>query len=51
VIAAFRFQATLPSLALALRMYRDPTREPGLVQQINPRHPAFCPSSFHALAI
>lgn len=51
VIASFRFQAALPSLALALRMYRDPTREPGLVQQINPRHPAFCPSSFHALAI
>ena len=51
VIASFRFQASLPSLALALRVYRDPAREPGLVQQIAPRHPAFMPTAFSALAI
>lgn len=50
VIATFRFQASLPSLVLANRIYRDPTREPGLVQQINPIHPAFCPTTFQALA-
>jgi prophage DNA circulation protein len=51
VIAWFRFQVSLPSLALAERIYRDATREPGLTQQINPRHPAFCPLSFQALAV
>lgn len=49
-IATFKFQAALPSLVLANRIYRDPTREPGLVQQIAPRHPAFCPTTFQALA-
>lgn len=50
VIATFNFQAALPSLVLANRIYRDPTREPGLAQQINPIHPAFCPTTFQALA-
>ncbi|TCK36730.1 prophage DNA circulation protein [Paraburkholderia sp. BL8N3] len=50
VIANFSFQASLPSLALANRIYRDAAREPGLVQQIDPRHPAFCPTAFKALA-
>lgn len=49
-IATFQYQASLPSLVLANRIYRDPTREPGLVQQINPIHPAFCPLVFQALA-
>ncbi|BCF96638.1 hypothetical protein PPGU19_012070 [Paraburkholderia sp. PGU19] len=49
-IATFSFNATLPSLVLANRIYRDPTREPQLVQQINPRHPAFCPTTFQALS-
>jgi prophage DNA circulation protein len=49
-IATFTFQASLPSLVLANRIYRDPTREPGLVQQVNPIHPAFMPTSFQALA-
>jgi prophage DNA circulation protein len=49
-VATFTFNATLPSLALANRIYRDPTREPQLVQQINPRHPAFCPTTFQALS-
>lgn len=49
-IAKYTFQAALPSLALAERIYRDASREPGLVQQAAPRHPAFCPLSFNALA-
>jgi prophage DNA circulation protein len=49
-IAGFSFQASLPSLVLANRIYRDATREPGLVQQANPVHPAFMPRTFQALA-
>ncbi|WP_433693209.1 DNA circularization protein [Paraburkholderia phenoliruptrix] len=49
-VSAFSFNAPLPSLMLANRIYRDPTREQQLVQQINPRHPAFCPTSFQALS-
>lgn len=49
-VSTFTFNASLPSLALANRIYRDPTREPQLVQQINPRHPAFCPTTFEALS-
>lgn len=49
-ISTFSFQASLPSLVLATRIYRDPSREPELVQQIAPIHPAFCPTTFDALA-
>jgi prophage DNA circulation protein len=49
-IATFKFQAALPSLVLANRIYRDPTREAQLVQQVVPRHPAFMPTTFQALA-
>lgn len=49
-ISTFTFQAALPSLALSQRIYRDPTREAGLVQQASPRHPAFMPTSFQALS-
>lgn len=49
-ISTFTFQASMPSLALAQRIYRDPTQEPTLVQQVNPVHPAFMPVSFAALA-
>ncbi|MFM0243781.1 DNA circularization protein [Paraburkholderia sediminicola] len=49
-IETFTFQASLPSLALAQRIYRDPTQEPALVQQAAPRHPAFMPTVFQALA-
>jgi len=48
-ISTFTFQASLPSLALAQRIYRDPTQEPALVQQVSPIHPAFMPTSFQAL--
>lgn len=49
-IAAFEFQAAMPSLVLANRIYRDPSRADDLVRQIRPIHPAFCPRSFQALA-
>lgn len=49
-ISTFTFQASLPSLVLAQRIYRDPTQEPALVQQVSPIHPAFMPTSFSALA-
>ncbi|WP_175829722.1 DNA circularization protein [Burkholderia cepacia] len=48
--ATFSFNAPLPSLVLAQRIYDDVTREPQLLQQMNPIHPAFCPASFQALA-
>ncbi|KHJ62341.1 DNA circularization protein [Burkholderia glumae] len=48
--AAFSFNATLPSLVLAQRIYNDVSREPQLLQQINPIHPAFCSTTFQALA-
>ncbi|MGU7784879.1 DNA circularization protein [Burkholderia sp. PU8-34] len=46
----FNFNAPLPALVLANRIYRDPTRSDGLVQQSNAVHPAFLPTSFQALA-
>ncbi len=49
-LASFSFNATLPSLVLAARIYDDVAREPQLLQQINPIHPAFCPTAFQALA-
>ncbi|WP_205191281.1 DNA circularization protein [Burkholderia sp. LMG 13014] len=48
--ATFSFNTTLPSLVLAQRIYNDVTREPQLLQQIDPIHPAFCPTAFQALA-
>ena len=48
--ASFSFNAPLPSLVLAKRIYDDVTREPQLLQQIDPIHPAFCPIAFQALA-
>ncbi|MBR7961253.1 DNA circularization N-terminal domain-containing protein [Burkholderia vietnamiensis] len=49
-IATFRFGASLPSLALANRMYRDSTRSDELVAQADPVHPAFMPMQFNALS-
>lgn len=46
----FSFNAPLPALALANRIYRDATRSDGLVQQADAVHPAFLPTSFSALA-
>ncbi|MER0046504.1 DNA circularization N-terminal domain-containing protein [Pectobacterium odoriferum] len=40
---------TLPSLTLANRIYQDATRSDELIQETNPRHPAFMPTTFTAL--
>lgn len=42
--------ASVPSLFLAQKLYRDPTREPELTRRANPRHPAFMPLAFEALS-
>jgi len=49
-LATFSFNAPLPSLVLAQRIYNDSRREPQFLQQVDPIHPAFCPISFQALA-
>jgi prophage DNA circulation protein len=40
----------LPDVALAMKLYGDPTRADGLVTQANPHHPLFMPNDFLALA-
>lgn len=49
-IATFSFNAPLPVLVLANRIYRDASRETQLVLQVQPIHPAFMPPTFKALA-
>jgi prophage DNA circulation protein len=49
-IKTFAFSASLPSLTLANRMYRDSSRADELVVQADPIHPAFFPQEFSALA-
>lgn len=49
-IASFSFNAPLPAIVIALRLYRDPSRDAELVTQANPVHPLFMPLSFQALA-
>lgn len=49
-IQTFTMSASLPSLALAQRLYRDPSRADELEIQIDPVHPLFCPATFKALA-
>ncbi|MTK12708.1 MAG: multidrug DMT transporter [Clostridiaceae bacterium] len=42
--------ASLPAPVLAQRLYRDGKRSDELVGEANPRHPAFMPTKFRALA-
>jgi prophage DNA circulation protein len=49
-VATFKFNAPLPALVLANRIYRDAARADQLVQQIDPIHPAFCPKQFQAVS-
>jgi prophage DNA circulation protein len=50
-IASFTFGQPLPSLFLAQRLYRDPTRADQLVGQVPTcEHPLFMPTTFQALA-
>lgn len=46
----FQFGASLPSLALAQRLYQDAGRSDELVSEAIPIHPAFMPVRFRALA-
>ncbi|KWH52569.1 DNA circularization protein [Burkholderia cepacia] len=49
-IKTFTIPEPVPSLAVATRIYRDPTRADELVSQADPVHPAFMPTMFKALA-
>ncbi|UEP42985.1 DNA circularization protein [Burkholderia sp. B21-005] len=49
-IKTFEVAQPMPSLALATRIYRDPTRADELVSEADPVHPAFFPTTFKALA-
>jgi prophage DNA circulation protein len=44
------FNATMPALVLAHRIYDDVTRVDQLMQQAQPIHPLFMPTTFQALA-
>lgn len=46
----FTFNASLPSLALAQRLYQDAGRNDELTIEADPPHPAFMPLQFPALA-
>ncbi|MFV3377325.1 DNA circularization protein [Pseudomonas sp. NY11226] len=48
-LQTYSFNAALPSLVLANRLYQDANRSAELVSQANPIHPAFMPTSFRAL--
>lgn len=49
-VETFAFNASLPSLVLAQRLYQDPSRADELVQEAAPVHPAFMPTRFKALS-
>jgi prophage DNA circulation protein len=49
-LATMTYAASLPSLTLAHRIYADASRVDQLVQQVDPIHPLFMPTSFQALA-
>ncbi|MBW9336194.1 hypothetical protein FEE59_22000 [Herbaspirillum sp. RU 5E] len=49
-MAEFSFSAPMNALALAQRLYRDPSRATELILQAAPVHPAFMPQEFRALS-
>ncbi|WP_168793603.1 DNA circularization protein [Paraburkholderia aromaticivorans] len=49
-LQTMRFNAPMPALVLAHRIYDDVTRVDQLVQQVQPIHPLFMPMTFQALA-
>ena len=49
-LETFTFRTPLPALVLANRLYQDAGRTDELVQQANPIHPAFMPTTIQALA-
>lgn len=49
-LETFTFRAPMSALAMANRLYRDTGRTDELIQQANPIHPAFMPTTIKALA-
>ena len=49
-LETFTFNAPLSALVMANRLYQDSTRSDELIQEANPIHPAFMPTSLKALA-
>ncbi|MEB0312210.1 hypothetical protein QN382_23465, partial [Pseudomonas sp. 10B1] len=49
-LETFTFNAPISALVMANRLYQDPSRADELIQQANPVHPAFMPTSLKALA-
>ena len=49
-LETFTFNAPISALVMANRLYQDPNRADELIQQANPVHPAFMPTSLKALA-
>lgn len=49
-VTRYQLAASLPSLVVAQRLYRDPARAGELVRRTNPVHPAFMPTHFQALS-
>ncbi|QHC36463.1 DNA circularization protein [Komagataeibacter xylinus] len=48
-IETFSFNACMPAIALAWRLYRDPTRTRDLIARASCAHPLFMPMQFEAL--
>lgn len=49
-LETFSFRTALPALVIANRLYQDPSRSEELIQQADPIHPAFMPTTLKALA-
>jgi hypothetical protein len=49
-LETFSFRTALPALVIANRLYQDPSRSEELIQQADPIHPAFMPTTLRALA-
>lgn len=49
-LETFSFRAAMPALVMANRLYQDTSRADELIQQANPIHPAFMPTTVKALA-
>ncbi|WP_110947412.1 DNA circularization protein [Pseudomonas bohemica] len=49
-LETFTFKASMPALAMATRLYQDPSRATELIEQADPIHPAFMPTRFKALS-
>ncbi|AOX16918.1 DNA circularization protein [Kozakia baliensis] len=48
-IETFSYNASMPAIALAWKLYQDPTRVRDLIARANAPHPLFMPKTFQAL--